>query len=411
MKDRKIRVLIVDQATAFGGSIIVAGRLVRALDKSKVESFVVSEMDTGILRNHFADSVNVDVIKHPLSYADHSRIAKRIRRLPMGGWLTRPVMYAVSLVSVVTNFVYSCRLAMYILRRKIDLVHLNNGVDNTEASMVAWLLRRRSIVHVHGLSRLGFMRRFLADRAYCFIAVSGHIRECLIREGIPNGKVVILPNPSEPMKIGPEIVQVVRDKYGLRASQRVFGIFGRIVRWKGHREFILAAALVLGQIPDAIAFIVGDHSDGDRHLSIELHDFVRRQGLQDRVIFTGYIENVTELYGIMDVVVHTSILAEPFGLVITEAMACGLPVVASNLGAPPEIIDDGKDGFIIDPKDTQALAGAIVTLLRDDKQRKRIGEEGQRKVKLKYDAARYARQMEQIYHQALEESNAGLFRN
>ncbi len=411
MEDRKIRVLIVDQATAFGGSIIVTARLVRALDTSKVESFVVSEMDTGILHKHFADSANVDVIRHPLSYADHSRIAKRFQRLPMGSWLTRPVMYAVSLVSIVTNFVYSCRLATYIVRRKIDLVHLNNGIDNTEAAMVAWLLRRQFIVHAHGLSRLGFMRRFLAGRAPCFVAVSGHIRECLIRDGIPDGKVVVLPNPSEPMNIDPEIVQVVRDRYGLQASQRVFGIFGRIVKWKGHREFMLAAAIVLSQVPHAVAFIVGDESDGDRHLSIELQDLVRRQGLQGRVIFTGYIENVSELYGIMDVVVHTSILAEPFGLVITEAMACGVPVVASNLGAPREIIDDGKDGLIVDPKDTQALAGAIVTLLRDDKQRKRMGEEGRRKVNLKYDASRYARQMEQIYHQALEESEAGFFGN
>ena len=401
VKEHKIRVLIVDQATAFGGSIIVASRLVRALDASKVECQVISEMDTAILRSHFGNWGKVDVVRHPLSYEDHARITRWLRRMPMSNLITRPVMYGISLISVAMNTVYAWRLGLRIVRGKIDVIHLNNELYNVEAALVAWALGRCFVVHAHGPAQHGFLQRFLARRAHGFVAVSSHIKEDLVSKGVPERMIEFIPNPAEPMTIDSGIVRSVRARYGLGSAQRVFGIFGRIVRWKGHREFVLAASEVLRGMPDAVAFVVGDVSDGDQTLWAELHDLVRQQGLSDRFIFTGYIDKVVELYGIMDVVVHASISPEPFGLVITEAMACGIPVVASNLGAPREIIDDGKDGLIVDPTDTPALARAISTLLGDERLRREMGELGRRKVLGRYNMDEYARRMEQVYRRAL----------
>ncbi len=406
VKERKIRVLIIDQATAFGGSIIVASRLVRAIDASKVECQVISEMDTAILRSHFANWGKVDVIRHPLSYEDHARITRWLRRMPMSSLITRPVMYGISLISAAMNTVYAWRLGLRIVRGKIDVVHLNNELYNSEAALVAWVLGRCFVVHAHGPAQHGFLQRFLARRARGFVAVSTHIKEDLVRKGVPEQMIEVIPNPTEPMTINPGVVQSIRARYGLGPAQRVFGIFGRIVSWKGHREFVLAASEVLRSMPDAVAFVVGDVSDGDRKLWVDLHDLVRQQGLTDRFIFTGYIDKVVDLYGIMDVVVHASISPEPFGLVITEAMACGIPVVASNLGAPREIIDDGKDGLIVDPKDTPALARAIATLLGDERLRHEMGERGRRKVLARYNMDDYARRMEQAYRRALRNDRA-----
>lgn len=401
VKERRIRVLIVDQATAFGGSIVVAARLVHALDPWKVESRVVSEMDPAILRSQFGAWEKFEIIRHPVSYADHARITRWLGRMPMSGLITRPAMYAMFVVSTVANAVYAWRIGLRIVRGKIDVVHVNNGLDNSEAALVAWMLGRRFLVHVHGLGHLGLLRRFLARRAHGFVAVSTHIKEGLVSKGIPEQLVEVIPNPAEKMTIDRDVTQAVKARYGLRPGQLVFGIFGRIVSWKGHREFVLAASDVLRSMPEAVAVVVGDVSDGDRKLWDELHDLIRQQGLQDRFIFTGYIAKVVELYGIMDVVVHTSIRPEPFGLVITEAMACGIPVVASNLGAPCEIIDDGKDGFIVDPRDTPALARAIRTLLTDERLRGEMGDLGRRKVLARYNVDEYARRMERAYHRVM----------
>ncbi|MHB8346828.1 MAG: glycosyltransferase family 4 protein [Acidiferrobacterales bacterium] len=400
-RDRRIRVLIVDQATAFGGSIVVASRLVRALDPSKFEFQVVSEMDIAILRTQFGDCRKVEIVRHPFTYTDHARMMRWLDRMPMSALIAHPVMYAMSLVSTSANAVYAWRLGLRILRGKVDVVHLNNGMDNSEAAFVTWLLRRRMLVHAHGPSQFGFLRRFLARRTHGFVAVSTHIKEDLVGKGVPDKLVEIIPNPAEKMTINHDLIQSVRARYGLKPGQRVFGIFGRIVSWKGHREFVRAASEVLRSMPEAVAVVVGDVSDGDRELWDELHDLVRKQGLEDRFIFTGYIAKVVELYGIMDVVVHASTRPEPFGLVITEAMACGVPVVASNLGAPSEIIDDGKDGLIVDPTDTPALAQAIRSLLMDERLRSEMGDLGRRKVLAKYNMDDYARRMEEAYRRAL----------
>ena len=401
---RKIRVLIIDQATAFGGSIVVAARLQRALDPSKVESQVISEMDPELLRSQFGEWGKFKVIRHFFSYADHARIMRWLSRMPMRGLITRPVMYVMFLFSTSVNAVYTWRVGLRIVREKIDVVHLNNGLDNSEAALVAWLLGRRILVHAHGPSNFGILRRFLARRAHGFVAVSTHIKEGLVQEGIPEQLIEVMPNPVEVMMIDCPAARAVRARYGLRPEQQVFGIFGRIVGWKGHREFVLAASDVLRCMPEAVAVVVGDVSDGDRKLWDELHDLVRQQKLEDRFIFTGYIAKVVEMYGIMDVVVHASIRPEPFGLVITEAMACGIPVVASNLGAPREIIDDGKDGLIVDPKDTPALARAIQALLTDERLRSKMGDLARHKVLAKYNADEYARRMEQVYRRVMRDN-------
>ena len=144
---------------------------------------------------------------------------------------------------------------------------------------------------------------------------------------------------------------------------------------------------------------MGDASEFEQEYEDELRRMAAATGFQDRIILTGYVQDIAALYNIMDVVVHTSIEPEPFGLVITEAMSHGVPVVASNLGATREIIDDGIDGILVDPKDTQKLAASVIKLLRNRNYRNQMGEKARAKVLQKYDADAYARRVEQVYRE------------
>jgi glycosyltransferase involved in cell wall biosynthesis len=123
--------------------------------------------------------------------------------------------------------------------------------------------------------------------------------------------------------------------------------------------------------------------------------------MQDKVIFAGYVSDVHGIYAALDVVVHSSTAPEPFGLVITEAMAYGLPVVASTLGAPREIIDDGQDGFLIHPGETEKVAQAVIRLLEDDELRMSMGQRARQKVLATYDAQLYADRVGNLYKEVL----------
>jgi len=177
----------------------------------------------------------------------------------------------------------------------------------------------------------------------------------------------------------------------------VLGIVGRIVRWKGHVEFLKAANIVMKAIPDLKLLIVGDYSDGEKAYQDRITRMVEEGEFKDRIIFTGYVKNVGEHYSLMDVCVHASIQPEPFGLVITEAMSYGVPVVASNRGAPQEIISDGLDGYLVDPEATDVFADRIFALLTNDNLRSRIAANGKERVLRDYPLESYAHEMERIY--------------
>ncbi len=115
------------------------------------------------------------------------------------------------------------------------------------------------------------------------------------------------------------------------------------------------------------------------------------------VIITGFVKNVQSFYQLMDVCVHTSIEPEPFGLVITEAMAYGVPVVASDRGAPKEIIKHGVDGFIVDPEETGKLAETIIQLLSDEDLRCKIGDKGSESVRRDYNLTNYSQLIKRVY--------------
>jgi glycosyltransferase involved in cell wall biosynthesis len=316
-------------------------------------------------------------------------------------FLRKAGLYLFSLVRRIVNSLYATKLAVIMVRERVDLVHINNGTDNFEANLVSLLLARPRIIHVHGIGRVSYLERLFLKVVPKVIVISEFVRSEMLKAGIPDEKMVVIQNPVLPESVSDDASARVREKYGIGEHERIFGVFGRVVQWKGQLEFLRAAALVLAQTQDTKALIVGDISDGSDQYLLALQQFVAQQGIQDRVIFTGYASNVAELYVAMDVVVHTSIAPEPFGLVITEAMAYGVPVVASTLGAPREIIHDKYDGFLVHPADTAGLASVITTLLRDDALRKTIGTRAQQCVLKNYDAKTYAESVEKLYRQVL----------
>jgi glycosyltransferase involved in cell wall biosynthesis len=151
---------------------------------------------------------------------------------------------------------------------------------------------------------------------------------------------------------------------------------GRLVPWKGHATFLRAFAQASGGFPEAEAWIVGG---GDPDYQRSLEDEASRLGVRDRVRFWGHRDDVRDLVRQCDVAVHCSD-REPFGLVIIEAMASGLPVLASDVEGPPEIICHGKTGFLAPPGDVSAFADVLRRLLADGELRRRIGEAGRAEV-------------------------------
>ena len=150
---------------------------------------------------------------------------------------------------------------------------------------------------------------------------------------------------------------------------------GRLSPWKGQDVFLDAFARAFPH-DDTQAVIAGTAMFGEDAYADELLAQVRRLGIADRVHFAGFVDDVHELLADSDLLVHASVIPEPFGQVVLEGLAAGVPVLASDLGGPAEIITDGIDGILCPPGDVQALARTLHRLAGDPAERDRLATAG-----------------------------------
>jgi glycosyltransferase involved in cell wall biosynthesis len=204
----------------------------------------------------------------------------------------------------------------------------------------------------------------------------------------------LLYNGTPVREVSPEEVQQARDELHVGEREVLFGVFGRLQRWKGQDVFVEAAAEVARRVSHARFVIVGGSAFGlEPEFLAGLERRVAELGLSDRVLFTGFRKDVPRLMAACDVVCHTTRVAEPFGMVLIEAMMLARPVIATRGGGPSEIIGSESEGVLIDPDDPRALAAAMTDLATDDGRRRSIGAAGAARVRERFTIDRMASEL------------------
>ncbi len=392
-----LRVLIIDEGLAFGGSLMVAGAIAGAMDRAGAEVTLALAADPDIVRNRTPFPVTITSLRKHYDYGKRWWVHSRFARLPAA--LRKLIAYGIAPFEFLLNVPYVVRLTWFLRRQRIDLVHLMNATANFEALLAALLARRRVLVHAQGFCEPSRYAGWLWLKASTYVAISSVIQESILALGVAPDNIVLLPNPLtvSPPPPDPALRSRIRASLNLPSDAAVFGIVGRVVEWKGQREFLEAASLVLQRHSTALAVIVGGIADGGEAYLAELRELAARFPHGDRVRFLGFQTDPDAMYAGLDVVVHSSIEPEPFGLVITEAMAYGIPVIASSRGAGPEIVTEGADGLVRDPREPEAVAGAILSLLEDSDLRRRMGAAARNTALERYGLPQYLRRLSDIY--------------
>jgi glycosyltransferase involved in cell wall biosynthesis len=157
------------------------------------------------------------------------------------------------------------------------------------------------------------------------------------------------------------------------------GLVGRISPWKGQDVFLRAMAQLRGSVPGLRARIIGDVMFGEDGYADELRDLSAALGLEDILEWRGFRSDIEGELAQLDVLVHCSTIPEPFGMVVVEGMAAGLPVIATSIGGPTEVIQDGEDGMLVAPNDPGAIVDAVTRILSGDRA-VRMADAAQRSV-------------------------------
>jgi len=201
--------------------------------------------------------------------------------------------------------------------------------------------------------------------------------------------VRVVPNglPVEKVKAG-KPPEAVREEFGVGDAEMIIGAAGRLDRWKGMHTFIKAAADVAREYPGAVFLIVGGPIYGSENYEKELKDLAEKQGLSNKIIFTGFREDIFDVMNTFDIYVHPSEQAEPFGRGIVEAMLLGKPVVAPRAGGPLEIVLEGETGVFFEPGDAAGLGSAIDSFAENPGRMSEFGRNGRLRAKKYFSAER-----------------------
>lgn len=387
-------ILLVDGGTSFGGSLIVVARLANYLDHAKYRPVVVTSTSLDAVQHHFNKGVKVYYVGRYLSYVHRGKLLNKIQRYP---WIFRKLaIYAYAVLEVLSNADYSLKLKRVIKNEKIDIIHANN---NTEPAIIARKMKLPCVWHFHGfVNRENEWHRNLISRCDRFVSISKAVSKSVIEEGFADdAKLKTLYNPIGDVVVHTEKEKVnLKRKLGLKEGIPIIGMFGRLVEWKGHLQFLDGLKLLAETHPDVQAIIVGDDSEyGD--YSRKLRSHAEQIGVSDKITYCGYVKDTSLYYQICSVIAHCSIEPEPFGLVITEAMQNQVPVVASSIGAGPEIVTHGSNGFLVNPYDTDKLAKFLGVAINDNVVRELFISNAFEYVSKTMDPARYASEIQGVY--------------
>ena len=241
-----------------------------------------------------------------------------------------------------------------------------------------------------------FVNRFF-DRV---LAVSEEVRNyCIAEDGLPPEKVLTLYNGIELDQVAStDSTAVSRASLGCAEASHLIITAANIRRVKGLDVLVRAAAIVQREFPRAIFLIVGGILEPE--YARELEELTRALALSDTVKFLGARKDVMPLLAISDIFCLPS-RSEGFSNALIEAMASGLPCVATRVGGNAEALADGQSGFIVDADDPRAMAERILILLRDPELRRRMGRHGKQTVESRFSAQSMIRQLVGVYDELL----------
>jgi sugar transferase (PEP-CTERM/EpsH1 system associated) len=360
---RPVRVMHVVFALQPGGMEHGVVKLVNGLDPSRVRSAICSTRPAGVLKALVAPHV-------PL-FEMNRRNGNDVRLV----W----------------------ELYRLFRRERPDVVHTHAWGTLIEGLIAARLARVPSVVHgEHGTLQLRPHQRWLQRWAWCradqTLSVSSRLAERMAAEtGLSADRVLTIRNGVDLARFSPTNRAAARASLGLGRDECVIGTVGRLVPVKDHTTLLEAVALLRGKGARVTLLIAGDGPLG--------HELVERAaglGLDGRVRFLGHRRDVDVVLAGLDVFVLSSV-SEGLSNTILEAMATGVPVVATRVGGADELVVDGVSGMLVAPSAPLEMADALSRLLADPRTRREMGAAGRARAEKEFALRAMVSRYEALY--------------
>jgi glycosyltransferase involved in cell wall biosynthesis len=292
------------------------------------------------------------------------------------------------------------RLSRVVRKLRPDVVHAHDPHGVAMAALAlsfaggapapVLVASRRVDFHLKGNS----LSRWKYRQVDCFITASEAIRQMLVADGIPSSRTVTVHEGIDVEHAEAAARVNLHEAFWLPHHAPIVGNVAALVPHKGQRYLVDAAHLVVQEVPDARFVILGEGE-----LREHLERQVREYRLEKHVLLPGFRTDVLGCIKGFDLFVMSSV-TEGLGTSLLDAMACGKPVVATDAGGIPEVVDQGVTGTLVPARDPRTMATAIVELLSDESRRRAMGEAGLARVKARFTVERMVAATAKVYARA-----------
>jgi glycosyltransferase involved in cell wall biosynthesis len=390
-RPRRLRVLYLNPTVAIGGAERSLLELVAGVGRDRVEPLAACIAE-GPLPEALREA-GARVVLNPFP-----AFALKIGRGSILGKILAPL-------AAVAVLPHVFRLARLARREGIDILHTNGLKSHVVGSLASLLARRPVVWHVRDVLRPGLTRRAFGILARWTAArvVANSRATAAAFPGLAPPRLRVVYNGLDAARYSPgPRDHAARASLGASEEDFLVGAVGALAPLKGHVHLIRAAPRILERCPAARFVIVGEEmylTAGHRGHRALLEAEARRLGVAGRVLLAGRRDDPVEVIRSLDVLVHASIYPESFGRVLVEAMACGVPVVATALGGPTEIVAAADQGILIPAGDPDAIAEAVLRLHGDPGLRARLSAGGRARVVAAFSVDRCVREIEAIYRE------------
>ncbi len=396
------RLLFVHASADLYGADIALLQLVSGLDRDRFRATVIVPYEGPLVAR--LRGVGVEVIVYP--------------DLPV---LRRRYMNPLGILQLAFSSARSIRWLMGLMReRDFAVVQSNTLAVLISGGMAARLARRPHVWHVHEiLTHPRIVALALATISSILSTVvianskatADHYRKTRVAGATP---VKVIPNGVDETRVrrNPEpedTAATLRRRIGARPDDVVFALIGRVNQIKGHSIFLDAAERCIADGTKNVYFLmVGDSFMGLEHLSDAVDRRVRASSkLRKRAVRLPHIADVAQVYAASDVIVVPSVEPESFGLVAAEAMAAGLPVIASRIGALPEVVEDQRTGILVEPGSSSRLSEAMEDLAGSPPRRAAMGRAGRGRFDINFRVRRYVEEFSELYEGLTNDEREG----
>lgn len=303
--------------------------------------------------------------------------------------ITLPYIFEWDLIS---GIILAIKINKINKNRKKVIIHTHTGHTPAVAVISRLFLKAKLIVHrrVDFKIKNNFLSKLKYKNADAIIAISSVIKK-IISGFIPQEKIKLIPSSIDSKLLTELSSKIQRD------NVKIIGTLIALVPHKDPENLVKAARVVLEKYPD-IEFLIG----GEGNLRKKVENMIIEYGISDKVKLYGYVDDNINFFKSIDIFVLPS-KEEGLGSVLIEAMACGLPIVATDAGGIPELIKDNYNGIIVEKQNPNKLAEGIIKLIENPELRKKISENAKEEAK-KYSSRNMVIKTLEVYEKAIKNS-------